>query len=77
MLAGPRSGVQLSGLRVQLLCVAMADWLSASGEQPKQIIEIKDFLLTARRKDASCEHPAQPPTPSATSLSPCHPTQSL
>ena len=77
MLTGPRSRVQCFGLRVQLLYVAMADRLIASGEQPKQIIEIKDFLLTARRKDASCEHPAQLPPPSAASLSPFHPTQPL
>lgn len=31
--------------------------LYAFFEQPKQIDEIKQFLLTARRKDAKCKYP--------------------
>ena len=33
--------------------------------QPKQINEIKDFLLTARRKDAKCARNILPPNPPA------------
>jgi hypothetical protein len=32
--------------------------LGLACSQPKQINEIKDFLLTARRKDAKCTLPA-------------------
>ena len=37
----------------------------AAPSQPKQISEIKDFLLTARRKDAKCA-----PAPAAHSAAP-------
>lgn len=39
--------------RVSAHCCGSLPALAAP--QPKQINEIKDFLLTARRKDAKCE----------------------
>ena len=47
----PRAWYSLTALTAVSVCARPAS------PQPKQINEIKDFLLTARRKDAKCEAP--------------------